>query len=225
MGANQDVMASEWKVPTGKKARVTYTNLAMWHDKYVIPISVANRAIPLFVGAMNNFEFHMHTAQCPSWPMGTLPPHVIESFWVMLNRSADAGRLMGRNIDTIHIASVFDSAIQSRLYEHFQQPTVNGAPQGWALESLSSCDKLALKQRLAELHPALMDVDAVLVQYVDLLGHLWSAALAFFEIARQPYDASLEAEFAQRWGVVKAAGAALRAMFTSGQIPAGVLLP
>ena len=92
-----------------------------------------------------------------------------------------------------------------------------------AFQTMASADKRELKARLDALHSCKFDTPRLRVEYSALLQILWNRAESFFRLVEQP--SASELELVTAWERVRDAGADLKTMFTSGQIPKGVVMP
>ncbi|MDP1740944.1 hypothetical protein [Polaromonas sp.] len=90
-------------------------------------------------------------------------------------------------------------------------------------DAMELAAKGELRARLDALHQNFIDTPALRTEYLARLQTLWSCAVSFFSLAQQP--GAGEAEIVSAWGQVRGAGAQMKALFTSGLIPSGVVLP
>lgn len=94
-----------------------------------------------------------------------------------------------------------------------------------ALASLPATLRDAMTAQLDAMHRELMDTPAIRASYMARLQALWNDSLHFFEMANRAYEDARADDFIARWQAVRDAASSLRAMFTSGEIPQGSLLP
>lgn len=94
-----------------------------------------------------------------------------------------------------------------------------------ALAALAPALRDEMTIQLQEMHRTRFNTPLVKAAYLTRLQALWDSSIHFFELANGPHDSALADEFVARWHAVRANASSLRAMFASGEIPKGMLLP